>query len=158
MKSVSFPSLASGTFGRKQCFVPFVLVLSLVAALAMTTDIAYAKKDKNHQEQTYGGYVGPQGNAPSLGGYTGPKPSLVTVEQALSMDDEAWVTLKGTITQSLGGKEYMFADSTGAAEVKIGHKVWMGQYVNASDTVEIHGKVKKNWTRTRIDVKGLTKQ
>ena len=74
------------------------------------------------------------------------------------MSDEAWVALKGSITQSLGGKDYMFADSTGTSEVKIGHKAWIGQQISASDTVEIHGKVKKDWTRTRIDVKRVIKQ
>lgn len=150
------------SLGRVRCgkIVPlaFFLIFALVFASAAPMETAHAKKDKPSQGQDYGGYSGPGGDAQYQGGYTGPGPSLVTVKEALSMDDDARVALKGTITRSLGGKEYMFADSTGTSEVKIGHKAWMGQQIGASDTVEIHGKVKKDWTRTRIDVKRIIKQ
>ena len=109
-----------------------------------------------------GGYngPGPAGPAFSFEGYTGPGPALATVTQALSMEDNAWIALKGAISRSLGGKEYLFADSTGTIEAHIGPMEWMGQRINAADTVEIHGYIHKDRRRsnTHIHVKGIMKR
>ena len=109
-----------------------------------------------------GGYIGP-GSADS--GFSrkddaDPAPSLSTVARALSMNDRALVALKGTISQSLGGGEYMFADSSGTIEVHIGPKEWVGQQVSASDTVKIYGCIHKDRKRfsNHIYVKRLIKQ
>ena len=136
-----------------------LLVLCVVALMLAFSGSAEAKKDKyRYYGPESGGYTGPGGDPTVVGGYTGPGPTLVSVEQALSMSDDSWVAVKGSITRNLGGKEYEFTDGTGTANLKIGHKAWQGMQVSASDTVELHGKVKKDWTRTRIDVKRVIKQ
>jgi uncharacterized protein (TIGR00156 family) len=75
-----------------------------------------------------------------VGGYTGPGPALVSVQQALSMPDGTWISIKGNITEYLGGKKYKITDPTGAADAKIGTKAWAGQHVSASDAVVLHGR------------------
>ena len=109
-----------------------------------------------------GGKPGPgfgPGPGQATGGYTGPGPALVSVQQALSMPHETPVTVKGNITQYLRKDDYTFTDSTGSAEVKISPRAWMGQYVAASDLVELQGEVKKDHSRTRIHVhRVVTKQ
>jgi len=104
-----------------------------------------------------GGYAGADFSSE---GYSGPGPALATVAQALSMDDNAWIALKGSISRSLGGPEYLFADSTGAIEAHIGPVEWMGQQISSTDTVEIHGYIHKDRRRsnTYIHVKEVMKQ
>ena len=112
---------------------------------------------------TGAGAAGPgpgHGVGPATGGYTGPGPALVSVQQALSMPHDTAVTLKGNITRYLGKDEYTFTDSSGAAEVRIGPHAWMGQYVGASDTVELHGEIKmdRKHTGRHIRVHRVVKQ
>lgn len=92
------------------------------------------------------------GPARAAGGFTGPGPSVVTVEQAKSMSDDTNVTLRGYITQSLGDEKYLFKDDTGTITVEIDDDDWRGLQVGPTDLVEIQGEVDKEWTRTEIDV------
>jgi len=131
--------------GKGVTLARFFLLAVLALALASGARAAYAKSDKAEW-------------GPGAGGYTGPGPELVTIKQALSMPNGTWISIKGNITQNWGGKQYTIADSTGAADAKIGSKAWMRQNVSAADTVVFQGKVKKEWSRTRIDVKRIIKQ
>jgi len=101
-----------------------------------------------------GGYTGPGsvGAIFSSEGYAGPGPSFATAMQALSLDDNVWVALKGVISRSLGGKEYLFADSTGTIEAHIGPMEWMGQHISASDPVEIHGYIHRDRRRSHAHI------
>ena len=92
------------------------------------------------------------------GGFSGPGPAIVTVDQLKGMRDDAKVTLRGNIIQSLGGKEYLFKDATGTVPVEIGDNRWRGQKVDPDDIVEIHGELDKDWSKMEIDVKRLIKQ
>ena len=143
-------SSSHATCGKKAFLIPLLLVLSLAVALAAATETAYAKPDKNSQIAL-----------PHFGAYTGPGPSLVTVSQVSSMPNKVWVTLKGSISQALDYKYYMFTDSSGTILVKIDPMAWLGQQISASDSVEIYGKVKRdkrNWEHVRVDVKRIMKQ
>ncbi|MDR1311942.1 MAG: NirD/YgiW/YdeI family stress tolerance protein, partial [Burkholderiaceae bacterium] len=53
------------------------------------------------------------------GGFAGPGPSVVTVEQSKSMPDDSHVTLHGNIVQHLGKDKYLFRDATGSITVEI---------------------------------------
>ena len=100
-----------------------------------------------------GGKPGPGfGPGQATGGYTGPGPALVSIQQVLAAQHDTPVSVKGNITRYLGRDDYTFADSTGSAEVKISPRAWMGQYVGASDTVELQGEVKKDHRGARIHV------
>jgi uncharacterized protein (TIGR00156 family) len=85
------------------------------------------------------------------GGYTGPGPALVTVEQAKGMRDDTRVALQGRIIRSLGGKEYVFQDSTGTITVEISQEKWQGRNIGPDDLVEIHGEVDKDRSDVEID-------
>ena len=130
---------------RQIFLIPALLAFTLVMALAAVTETAYAGPHKYF----------------SHGGYTGPGPSLLTVSQVSSMPNKVWVTLRGSISQALDYKHYMFTDSTGTLMVKIAPEAWWGQQVSSSDTLEIHGKIKRdkrNWEYVRVDVKRIIKQ
>jgi len=92
------------------------------------------------------------------GGYAGPGPTIVTVEQAKAMSDDARVALKGHIIQSLGGEDYVFKDASGTINVEISNKRWRGQNIGPNDIVEIHGKVDREWSDVEIEVKRIIKQ
>ena len=138
----SIPRLASLSF----------LALSLFLFAAGGSALA-AKGD--------GGFTGPGGTAGHVaatqGGFTGPGPALMTVEQAKTQPDDTWVTLKGQIVQGLGDKRYQFRDSSGEIQVKVGRKTWRGLQVGPQDTVELQGKVDKEWRETHVDVKQVRK-
>lgn len=121
----------------------FVLALALALTLILGAGQAFAKDSKDG-----GGYGG---------GYSGPGPALVTVEQAKGMSDDAKVALKGNITQSLGGKHYAFKDATGTITVEISDKRWQGQNIGPNDLVEIQGEVDKGWSEVKIEVKRIIK-
>lgn len=91
------------------------------------------------------------------GGYTGPGPQIVSIEQAKGMRDDAHVALRGRITQSLGGERYVFEDATGSITVEIEGETWQGLSIGPDDLVEIHGEVDKDWTHMEIEVERVQK-
>lgn len=135
----------NGTIPKKHQFIAFTL--ALVFILALGTVPAFADNDDKRHDG-YSGYSG---------GYSGPGPALVTVEQAKGMSDDAMVALKGNITQHLGGKKYEFKDATGTITVEISGKRWQGQNIGPDDLVEIHGEIDKEWTSIKIEAKRIIK-
>jgi uncharacterized protein (TIGR00156 family) len=93
----------------------------------------------------------------SHGGFHGSGPALVTVQQAMAMKDDAPVTLRGHIVQSLGDEDYLFRDATGTIRVEIDHKRWAGLQITPDDLVEIQGEIEKDWNRTEVDVARIIK-
>ncbi|MDR0685538.1 MAG: NirD/YgiW/YdeI family stress tolerance protein [Spirochaetaceae bacterium] len=83
---------------------------------------------------------------------------LVTVQQALTLHDDAALSLKGNIIGHLGGESYTFKDATGTMEVEIDDEVWRGQQIGPDDPVLISGEVDRDWRRITIDVDRLVKQ
>ncbi|AJR01967.1 MULTISPECIES: YgiW/YdeI family stress tolerance OB fold protein [Hafnia] len=111
-----------------------------------------------------GGFVDP--NAPATqttqttqaaGGFNGPSAGTMTVEKAKTMSDDTWVTLRGNIEQRIGGDHYTFRDASGTMNVDIDHKRWNGQTITPKDTVELQGKIDKDWNSVELDVKQITK-
>jgi len=92
------------------------------------------------------------------GGFNGPGPALLTVQQALEMRDDARVSVKGNIVGSLGDEAYTFKDATGTIEVDIDNEVWRGQTIAPEDVVVISGEVDKEWNHASIDVSSISKQ
>lgn len=91
------------------------------------------------------------------GGFSGPGPSVSTVEQAKGMRDDARVALRGNIVQHLGKDKYLFKDATGSIRVEIDHDKWGGLNVTPNDMVELHGEVDKDWNSVEIDVDRIVK-
>lgn len=111
-----------------------------------------------------GGFVDP--NAPATqttqttqaaGCFNGPSAGAMTVEKAKTMSDDTWVTLRGNIEQRIGGDHYTFRDASGTMNVDIDHKRWNGQTITPKDTVELQGKIDKDWNSVELDVKQITK-
>lgn len=130
---------------NKRWWLPFVAVLGAAVILACSAPGAFAKDAKGSEYGTMGG------------GYNGPGPDPVTVEQAKTMSDDARVALKGHIIQSLGGKDYLFKDATGTITVEISEKRWQGRKIGPDDLVEIRGEVDKEWSKVTIEVKRIIK-
>ncbi|HHG8772100.1 TPA: YgiW/YdeI family stress tolerance OB fold protein [Raoultella planticola] len=127
---------------------------------AMTAIVALISMPVLAAEQ--GGFTGPgstqtsQTAAPK-GGFIGPSGSVTTVENAKSLRDDTWVTLRGKIVQRVSDEVYKFQDATGTVNVDIDHKRWNGLTVTPQDTVEIQGEVDKDWNSVEIDVKQINK-
>ena len=109
-----------------------------------------------------GGFSGP-GTAQTSqttaqkGGFVGPNGSVTTVENAKSLRDDTWVTLRGKIVERISDDLYKFQDASGTVNVDIDHKRWNGVTVTPKDTVEIQGEVDKDWNSVEIDVKQISK-
>lgn len=95
-------------------------------------------------------------NAQLNGGFEGPsanQPAPVPVQEALSLRDDAKVTLQGQIVNSLGDEKYTFKDASGEAVVEIDNEDWNGVKVTPENTVEITGEVDKEfYEKPKIDV------
>ncbi|GKX61546.1 outer membrane protein [Pragia fontium] len=128
-------------------------MLALVAALASTSAVAQN-----------GGFSGPGAVAPETtttttqsGGFSGPNTSQTTVDKALKMSDDSWVTLRGNIEQQVGKKRYLFRDETGTINIEVDRKRWNGITVTPKDKVEIQGEIDKDWSSIEVDVKKIVK-
>ncbi|MEX0492261.1 YgiW/YdeI family stress tolerance OB fold protein [Raoultella terrigena] len=109
-----------------------------------------------------GGFSGPGAVQTSQttaqkGGFVGPNGSVTTVENAKSLRDDTWVTLRGKIVERISDDLYKFQDASGTVNVDIDHKRWNGVTVTPKDTVEIQGEVDKDWNSVEIDVKQISK-
>ncbi|AGJ89104.1 TIGR00156 family protein [Raoultella ornithinolytica] len=127
---------------------------------AMTAIVALISMPVLAAEQ--GGFNGPGATQTSQtstqkGGFIGPSGSVTTVENAKSLRDDTWVTLRGKIVQRISDDLYKFQDASGTVNVDIDHKRWNGLTVTPQDTVEIQGEVDKDWNSVEIDVKQITK-
>ena len=87
------------------------------------------------------------------GGFEGPGINTTTVQDALKMNDDTPVVLKGKIEKSLGNEKYQFNDGTGVIVVEIDDDEWNGVVVKPENTVEIRGEIEKElMSAPEIDV------
>lgn len=125
---------------------------AVMAIIALTSAPLYAAQS--------GGFVDP--NAPQAqvtqpGGFSGPNGTQTTVQQALKMNDDAWVTLRGHIEKQTGDKHYQFRDATGVMPVKIKPERWQGLTVGPKDNVELQGELDKDHGSMELKVRQLHK-
>ena len=80
----------------------------------------------------------------------------MTVAEVQKLPDDAYVTLSGYITKRLSDDEYNFTDGVNNMTVEIDAKRWMGQTVTPKDKILITGKVDKDLTSQKVEVKSLT--
>ncbi|MFE8116483.1 YgiW/YdeI family stress tolerance OB fold protein [Brenneria goodwinii] len=106
-----------------------------------------------------GGLVSPDSSVASApqSGFSGPNSSATTVDKALEMKDDSWITLTGNIEQRIGNDDYLFRDATGTIRVEIDHKRWNGQTVSPTDKVEIQGELDKDFNSVELEVKHIRK-
>ncbi|MDR2952537.1 MAG: NirD/YgiW/YdeI family stress tolerance protein [Treponema sp.] len=101
------------------------------------------------------GFTGPgQTGFTGQYGYTGPVQTS-TVAQARALGHHAPVIVTGNIVQAIGGDLYIFRDSSGDINLRIGPREWMyfGSTIGPSDTIEISGEI--HWPRHSWNVPEL---
>jgi uncharacterized protein (TIGR00156 family) len=92
------------------------------------------------------------------GGYRGPGAVAITVEEAKNLRDDSPVILQGTIERFLGDEKYTFSDDSGTITIEIDNKIWSGLSVDQYDTVEITGKLDRDFTGIEVEVKTIRKK
>ena len=97
----------------------------------------------------------PSAYAVGMGGFYDASYTGVSVKQAKTMLDDAYVVLKGNILKRLTADEYLFSDGTGTITVEIDEDDWAGQTVQPSDKIEITGEIDKTYRTIKIDVETL---
>lgn len=101
------------------------------------------------------GFQGPV--AGGQGGYQGQAAGM-TAKEAMSLPDDAHVTLTGNLVRQLptDHEKYVFRDATGEIVVEIDDDDFHGQTVTPQNTVRIYGEVDREFGRkTQIDVKTI---
>ena len=82
----------------------------------------------------------------------GPNPTIVTVAEAKTLPDDAWVVLQGYIERHIRKDLYLFRDETGTITVDIDDDEWQGFVVKPTDKIEIRGEVDREFASLEIDV------
>lgn len=80
-----------------------------------------------------------------------------SVAEALKMNDNSYVTVKGNITKRLSEDRYSFKDSTGSMTVEIDKDKWSGISADTKDILELSGEIEKKNNYTRLDVDSVRK-
>ncbi|MCD1126870.1 YgiW/YdeI family stress tolerance OB fold protein [Jinshanibacter sp. LJY008] len=129
-------------------------MLALVATLVSVPVFA-------QNSASTGGFSGPgtteTTSTQQSSGFSGPNAGTMTVEKALTMSDDTWISLQGNIEQQIGKELYVFRDKTGTINVDIDHKRWDGLTITPTDTVELQGEIDKGWNSVELDVKQIKK-
>jgi uncharacterized protein (TIGR00156 family) len=90
------------------------------------------------------------------GGFEGPGMASITVAEALKLNDDAPVVLKGKIEKALGNEKYQFNDGTATIVVEIDDDEWKGLVVKPEMTVQITGEIDKELMQTpEVDVETI---
>lgn len=98
------------------------------------------------------------GKSKPNGGYFDETQAVKTVAAALNANDDTFVILQGSIVKQIDNDEFLFKDATGEVEIDVSKHAWNGQNIGPQDTIEIRGRVDKEFTKTEIDVKQITKK
>ena len=94
------------------------------------------------------------------GGFTGPgsEGRRVQVSDLKGLDDDAMVTLTGTIQAKISDEKYTFSDSSGTVTLEIDDDLFKNMTVNPNQRLEIYGEVDKGIiSALEVDVKRITK-
>lgn len=81
-----------------------------------------------------------------------------TVKEALAAQDDTPIMLEGKIIKQVGKNEFLFQDATGEATIEVSKRAWQGQQVSPQDTIQVKGKVDKEWNKTELDIKQVIKK
>lgn len=98
----------------------------------------------------------------SFGGFSGPNSGMAipnTVRGILDSKarfyDDAYVTLSGHVTKSLGGEMYMFNDGTGEIMVEIDHEDWYGMRADPTTAVTINAEIDQEYNGIMLEVQRI---
>lgn len=90
------------------------------------------------------------------GGFVDAAARPLSVAEVQKLSDDTYVTMTGYLTKQLGDDEYLFSDGTDTITVEIDDKDWRGLRVTPKDKIIINGKVDKDFTSLKVDVKSLS--
>ncbi len=91
------------------------------------------------------------------GGFQGPGLTVMTVSEALKLNDDAPVKLSGKIEKSLGNEKYLFKDATGSITIEIDDEDWNGVNATPETEIIITGEIDKDMLRdAEVDVDMVT--
>lgn len=114
---------------------------AIAAIMMMTTAPAFAAQ---------GGFNGPSATASQTqtqqGGFVDNNANLTTAAKVKDLKDDAWVKLRGNITERLSDDRYTFRDETGTVVVEIDHKRWNGVTVSPRTRLNFREKLIKTGT------------
>jgi uncharacterized protein (TIGR00156 family) len=96
------------------------------------------------------GYTGPGG------GGTSDQP--ITIKQAKTLPDNAFVVVEGKIERAVGKKLYILNDGTDTVYVEIDKHHWYNLTVGPNDVVIIYGEVDREWNRIEIETRRIVKK
>jgi uncharacterized protein (TIGR00156 family) len=96
------------------------------------------------------GYTGPGG------GGTGDQP--VTIKQAKTLRDHAFVVLEGKIERAVGKKRYILNDGADTVYVEIDKRHWYDLTVGPDDVVVIYGEVDRERNQIEIETRRIVKK
>ncbi|KAE9540244.1 YgiW/YdeI family stress tolerance OB fold protein [Ursidibacter maritimus] len=119
-------------------------LIALTAALALSTS-------------AFAGFQGNSNNGGFNSGNGGSTQNVSTIAQAKKAHDDTYVSLSGYIVSKVGDEKYTFKDSTGQINVEIDDDLWGGLQATPKTKVRIYGQVDKEYGRTEIDVKRISR-
>lgn len=85
-------------------------------------------------------------------GFQDTENNKTSIAQALKLNGDSYVTIRGNITKRISDDKYLFKDSTGTMTVEIDTEKWAGQSVNLTDIIELTGEIEKKFNSTVLDV------
>lgn len=92
------------------------------------------------------------------GGFFDESKAVKSVAAIKEAEDNAIMVIEGQIIKQVGKDDFIFKDATGEVEVEVSKKAWRGQTITPNDTVEIRGKIDKEWNKTEVEVKQIIKK
>ena len=82
--------------------------------------------------------------------------NVISVKEALKLNDDAKVMLKSKIKSHIKSDKYEFADKNGdVIVVEIDNNKWGNVTANEDTLLRIRGEVDKDLTKTKIDIDGV---
>ncbi|OOH87741.1 hypothetical protein BMT54_09380 [Pasteurellaceae bacterium 15-036681] len=93
------------------------------------------------------------------GGFYDESKVVRTAQDALNAADDTPVLIEGHITKQVDKNDFIFKDANGTEiQIEVNRKAWKGQTITPNDKIEIRGEVDKDWGKTEIEVKQITKK
>ena len=90
------------------------------------------------------------------GGFTG-KTAKVSIQEALKLPDDSYVTVQGNIVKRLSSEKYLFKDASGTITVEIDDDKWGAVVAGEADKLELTGEVERKLNSVHLDVDTVKK-
>ncbi|MDO5055390.1 YgiW/YdeI family stress tolerance OB fold protein [Pasteurella oralis] len=105
-----------------------------------------------------GGFAPKHDGKQGRGGFYDGSTVVKTAKEALNSADKTPVTIEGHIIKQIDDDEFVFRDIAGTeVQIDVSKRAWRGQTIQPTDKITIQGYVDKEWNRTEIDVKNISK-